>query len=54
MKAFVIVISVIIFLVITLMALSVWQSKRADVMTKLLVTVGYTGTLYFLISTILR
>lgn len=54
MKALIILFSVILFLGITLLALSVWQSKRADAMTKLLVTVGYTGTLYFLISTILR
>lgn len=54
MKAIIIILSVIFFLGITLLALSVWQSRRADIQTKLLVTVGYAGTLYFLISTVLR
>jgi cytochrome oxidase assembly protein ShyY1 len=54
MKAIIIILSVVFFLGITLLALSVWQSKQADAQTKLLVSVGYLGMLYFLISTILR
>lgn len=52
MKALIVLFSVILFLGITLLALSVWQSKRADTQTKLLVTVGYAGMLYFLITII--
>lgn len=52
MKALIIFFSVILFLGITAPCLSVWQSKRADVQTKLLVTVGYLGMLYFIITTI--
>jgi cytochrome oxidase assembly protein ShyY1 len=52
MKALIVFLSVILFLGITLLTLSVWQSKRADAQTKLLVTVGYAGVVYFIITTI--
>lgn len=52
MKSLIVTLVVILFLGITALWLSVVSSRRADAQTKLLVSVGYCGMLYFLVVTI--